>query len=325
MPTTADATSPALPRTGRTAVRAHAALRVERGTLGAPRLAELRSDVPIVLRLTGVSPVRPGARADAGARADGKPLPTVTVHLVNGAAGPLAGDDLRLDISVGGGVRLVLRSVAATVVLPGHGPGPSRLTVTAEVADGGELDFGPEPTVVADGADHRISTEVRLAATARLRLREEILLGRFGEPSGSILSTLRVDVAHTADTTAASGVDDVFGGARAPGGARAAAGGEDPGAELVGGSSGWGALLRQELLLGPRVPGLRGPAQLGGARAVGSLLVVGPEWAGPGPDAAVADGVARLPLTGPGYLVSALADDAVTLRRRLTAVADPSG
>ncbi|CAJ60098.1 Putative urease accessory protein UreD [Frankia alni ACN14a] len=271
---------------------------MERGPQGAPRLAELRSDVPIVLRMTGVSPVRTGARAGAGARADPGPLPTMTVHLVNGAAGPLAGDDLRLDISVGGGVRLVLRSVAATVALPGRGPGPSRLTVTAEVADGGELDLGPEPTVVADGADHQISTDVRLAATARLRLREEILLGRFGEPGGSILSTLRVDVA---------------GGA------------EGPGADLAGGPFGWVPLLRQELLLGPQVPGLRGPAQLGGARAVGSLLVVAPAWAGAGPDAAVAEGVARLPLTGPGYLVSALADDAVTLRRRLTALADPTG
>ncbi|WP_163554485.1 urease accessory protein UreD [Candidatus Frankia alpina] len=281
MPTTADAASPpATPRTGRTAVRAHAAVRVERGTQGAPRLAELRSDVPIVLRLTGVPPARTGAGVDA------EPLPTMTVHLVNGAAGPLAGDDLRLDISVGGGVRLVLRSVAATVALPGHGPGPSRLTVTAEVADGGELDFGPEPTVVADGADHRMITEIRLAATARLRLREEILLGRFGEPTGSVLSTLRVDVAHAAGTV---------------------------------------PLLRQELLLGPRVPGLRGPAQLGGARAVGSLLVAGPEWAGPGPQPAVAEGVGRLPLTGPGYLVSALADDAVTLRRRLTAAVDSAG
>lgn len=269
-----------------------------------PRLAELRSDVPIVLRLTEISPVRPRARASAstgaatsaGASAGTGPLPTVTVHLVNGAAGPLAGDDLRLDISVGGGVRLVLRSVAATVALPGHGPGPSRLTVDAEVADGGELDFGPEPTVVAAGADHRVVTDIRLAATARLRLREEILLGRFGEPPGSILSTLRVDVAHPAD---------------APDGA--------------GGPAGWIPLLRHELLLGPRVPGLRGPAQLGGARAVGSLLVAGPEWAGPGPQAAVAEGVGRLPLTGPGYLVSALADDAVTLRRRLTATLGPTG
>ncbi|EIV93816.1 urease accessory protein UreD [Frankia sp. QA3] len=309
MPTTADAASPpATPRTGRTAVRAHAAVRVERGTHGAPRLAELRSDVPIVLRLTDVSPVRTGTGAGVA------PLPTMTVHLVNGAAGPLAGDDLRLDISVGSGVRLVLRSVAATVALPGHGPGPSRLTVTAEVADGGELDFGPEPTVVADGADHRVITDVRLAATARLRLREEILLGRFGEPTGSILSTLRIDVAHAADAADASNAAHASGGARTAGDAAGA-----------GGPAGWVPLLRQELLLGPRVPGLRGPAQLGGARAVGSLLVAGPEWAGPGPEAAVAEGVGLLPLTGPGYLVSALADDAVTLRRRLTAAPGSTG
>ncbi|WP_261565338.1 urease accessory protein UreD [Frankia gtarii] len=304
MPTTADAVPPpATGRTGRTAVRAHAAVRVDLGPNGAPRLVELRSDVPIVLRLTDVSPARAGVAEGA------KPVPTMTVHLVNGAAGPLAGDDLRLDISVGGGVCLVMRSVAATVALPGHGPGPSRLIVTAEVADGGELDFGPEPTVVADGADHRMITEIRLAATARLRLREEILLGRFGEPTGSVLSTLRVDVAH-ADGTAGDGTAGAVGAV---------------GALRTGGTSGGMPLLRQELLLGPRVPGLRGPAQLGGARAVGSLLVAGPEWAGPGPEPAVAEGVGRLPLTGPGYLVSALADDAVTLRRLLTAASDSAG
>ncbi|MCK9893397.1 urease accessory protein UreD [Frankia sp. AgB32] len=268
------------PRTGRTAVRAHAAVRVDLGPSGVPRVAELRSEVPLVLRLTG--PVdddgRPGAGASQGLPAP--VLPALWVHLVGAAAGPLAGDELRLDISVGTGVRLVVRSAAATVALPGRGPGPSRLTVTAVVDDGAELDLGPEQTVVAAGADHQLVTDVRLAATARLRLREEILLGRFGEPPGSFHGILRVDVA---------------------------AGAGDP-----------VPLLRQELLLGESEPGLRGPAQLGLARAVGSLLVAGPEWAGPTPTAGVAAGAGLLPLAGPGYLVSALADDAVALRRRLT-------
>jgi urease accessory protein len=57
---------------------------------------------------------------------------------------------------------------------------------------------------------------------------------------------------------------------------------------------------------------------LGGARAVGSLLVAAPGPDGLGYEPVVGDGVALLPLAGPGVLVSALADDAVTLRRRLT-------
>ncbi len=281
-PTSTAPTSTGATRTGRTAVRAHAAVRVDLGPSGVPRVTELRCEVPLVLRLTG--PVADGDGGGWGAGSSRGLLsevpPTVWVHLVGAAAGPLAGDELRLDLGVGAGVRLVVRSAAATVALPGRGPGPSRLTVDAEVGDGAELDLGPEPTVVAAGADHELVTDVRLAATARLRLREEILLGRFGEQPGSLHSVLRVDVA-------------------------AGSGGPIP-------------LLRQELVLGEAEPGLRGPAHLGQARAVGSLLVAGPEWAGLAPTAGVATGAGLLPLAGPGYLVSALADDAVALRRRLT-------
>lgn len=268
--------SPAAHRTGRTAIRARAAIRVDLGPQGLPRVSDLRSEVPIVLRLTATQ------RATATDQA------AATVHLVGAAAGPLAGDDLRLDIAVGGGVRLLVRSVAAMVALPGWGPGPSRFAVSAEVADGGALEFAPEPTVVAAGADHASTIDVRLGATARLLLREEILLGRFGEAPGSFHGTLRVDVS-----------------------------GAGPAATPA-------PLLRQDLVLGPDVPGMRGPAHLGAARAVGSLLVAGPEQAGPAVDAGVADGAALLPLAGPGYLVSAIADDAVSLRRRLLAgPADP--
>ncbi|ABD10214.1 urease accessory protein UreH [Frankia casuarinae] len=285
-------------RTGRTAVRARAVIRVESAPDGTARLIELRSDVPIVLRQTGASPGRTRAPSTVPAlSADA--LPTATVHLVNATAGPLAGDDLGLDISVGSGVRLVVRSVAATVALPGHGPGPSRFTVSARVAPGGALDFAPEPTVAARGSDHLLVTDVHLATTAWLRLREEIVLGRFGETTGSIRSTLRVDMDAHAEV--------------------------DPPSEPT-------PLLRQDLVLGPEIPGLTGPALLGSARALGSLLVAGPDPVGSpaarresvpakraesGAQAAVADGVALLPLAGPGYLISALAENAVTLRRRL--------
>ncbi|MCL9760811.1 urease accessory protein UreD, partial [Frankia sp. AiPa1] len=227
-------------------MRAHATVRVDLGARGDAQVTELRSDVPLVLRLTGRAPA-----GDSPASA--------TVHLVSAAAGPLAGDDLRLDIVVGEGVRLVLRSVAAMVALPGRGAtGPSRLAVTAQVGAGGELDLRPEPTVVAAGANHAAVTEVTLAPTARLWLREEILLGRFGEPAGAFHGTLRVDISR--DTTSRGAVS------------RGAPPGGGPGAGTI-------PLLRQELELGPDVPGLHGPAQLGPARAVGSLLVAGPEWA----------------------------------------------
>jgi urease accessory protein len=75
-------------------LRAHASARAERvGDVS--RLVELRSDPPLVLRAT-----------PAG------------LHLVGGAAGPLGGDELALDITVGAGACLVVRSAAATLAQP---------------------------------------------------------------------------------------------------------------------------------------------------------------------------------------------------------------
>lgn len=312
-PATAEVIRPGAARPGSAAarahaVRAHAVLRVEADPSGrVAQVVELRSAVPLVLRQTGTAPAaaadRPAAAAEAvaGGRALADlvppPLPSVTVHLVGAAAGPLAGDQLRLDIQAGTGARLVLRSVAATLAMPGHGPGPSVVEINAEVAAGGALDLLPEPTVAVAGCRHRMVGRASVAPGGWLRWREEVLLGRFGEPAGHVDTDLRVDV-------------------RAPGGPAR-------------------PLLRQELALGPDVAGLAGAALLGGARAVGSLLTAapaGPDGAGPaglGMAAAASPahpgdpgGVAVLPLAGPGVLVSAVALDAVTLRRQLGPAAE---
>lgn len=266
-------------------MRARARLRVGLDSGGTARVTELRSATPVLIRRTGGS---------------GN---IVEVHLVGGAGGPLAGDDLGLDIAVGAGAVLVVGSVAATVALPGRGAGPSTFTVRAEVGAGGELAFLPEPTIVARGARHRLISRITLAAGARLRYREEILLGRFGEPGGSLTTSLHVDVEASADADASA---DATG-----------AGSGNTGA----GSGRRGALLRQELRLGPEVPGVHGPAVLAGARAVGSVLLAGPLTGLDALASPVGEGVALMPLRGPGVLVSALADDGLTLRRRLDALA----
>ncbi|MCD9878759.1 urease accessory protein UreD [Streptomyces guryensis] len=79
------------------------------------------------------------------------------------------------------------------------------------------------------------------------------------------------------------------------------------------------ALLDQELACGPGAPGgWDGPAVLGGHRAVGQLVVVRPEF-GMEPMAArvVGEGAVVMPLAGPAVLVSAVAADALRLRRLL--------
>lgn len=75
-------------------------------------------------------------------------------------------------------------------------------------------------------------------------------------------------------------------------------------------------LLRHVLSVSGTDPVSLGPALLSGHRAFGTLLLAGPS-AGGGPPAAEGCGVAVMPLAGPGVLVTALARDAVSLRRRL--------
>ncbi|MEV6766482.1 urease accessory protein UreD [Streptomyces sp. NPDC051105] len=79
------------------------------------------------------------------------------------------------------------------------------------------------------------------------------------------------------------------------------------------------ALLDQELACGPGAPGgWDGPAVLAGHRAVGQLVVVKPEFAAE-PVAArmLGEGAALTPLAGPAVLVTAVAGDALRLRRVL--------
>lgn len=78
-------------------------------------------------------------------------------------------------------------------------------------------------------------------------------------------------------------------------------------------------VLDQELACGPGAPGgWDGPAVLGGHRAVGQLVVVRPEFSQE-PVAArmVGECASLVPLAGPAVLVSAIASDALRLRRVL--------
>ncbi|NSC20349.1 urease accessory protein UreD, partial [Streptomyces albus subsp. chlorinus] len=86
-------------------------------------------------------------------------------------------------------------------------------------------------------------------------------------------------------------------------------------------------LLDQQLDFGPGAPGWDGPAVLGGHRAVGQLLVVDPGFEDAPAESRLLGGTAALtPLAGPAVLVSAVAADALRLRRVLEgALTPPSG
>ena len=153
-------------------MNARAAVVAEPDGDGGTRLAALRSEAPLVLRPT-----------PAG------------VYLAGGAAGPLGGDRLALDVAVGPGAALTIRSAAAAVVLPGPSSlRPSILEIDATVAPGASLRWLPEPVVAARGCRHRILVRVRVATGGAVVWRDELVLGRHDEEGGSVVSRMSLDV-----------------------------------------------------------------------------------------------------------------------------------
>ncbi|MGK5530383.1 urease accessory protein UreD [Streptomyces sp. URMC 129] len=142
------------------------------------RLPLLRGDGPLALRRT---------------RADG---PYAQVTVVGAMSGPLGGDRLRLTAEVLPGAALRVTSAAATVALPGRVPGtPAAYDTVLRVGEDAELRWLPEPLISAAGSVLRMTTRVELAATARLVLREQQVLGRAGEEPGRLTTRLVVRLA----------------------------------------------------------------------------------------------------------------------------------
>ncbi|WCR10896.1 urease accessory protein UreD [Paracoccus stylophorae] len=147
------------------------------------RIATLRSDGPLVLRPCHPKGPEPLVHRDAH---------VARVALAAGTAGPLGGDDYRLDIHVGAGSTLVLTEISAMLVLPGASGGLSRMTVRATVGPGATFVWWPEPIIAAARCDHRHDVRIALDGTARMILREEVLLGRHGERPGDFTGRLRI-------------------------------------------------------------------------------------------------------------------------------------
>lgn len=133
-------------------------------------LAEVVSRPPLTLRQV---------RAEAG---------TVGVCLVGTAAGPLAGDDLRLSVDVAAGARAQLMAAGANIAQGGA----SRMATDVRVSAGGRLDADPGTLIVSAGARVDLELSLALEPTATLTWREVVVLGRTGEPAGR--ATLRWDV-----------------------------------------------------------------------------------------------------------------------------------
>ncbi|MFF7366285.1 urease accessory protein UreD [Streptomyces tricolor] len=248
-----------------------------------------------------------GVRASARivARADGRggtALPALD------GEGPLA---LRRTRSTGPEARVM-------VVGAMSGPlGGDRLTLSARVEEGARLHVGSAAATIAlpgqAKGEARYDVRLDVADGAELRWLPEQLISADGS---DLYVTTRAELAAGARLVLRE--EQVLGRA-----------GEPPGrltsrlTVRVAGRT----VLDQELSCGPGAPGgWDGPAVLAGHRAVGQLVVVRPEFAEhPVPAQVLGECAAVVPLPGPAALVSAVAPDALRLRRLLDAALEGLG
>ncbi|WP_406252110.1 urease accessory protein UreD [Streptomyces atratus] len=156
-------------------VRATARITAALDGRGVTSLPVLRGDGPLALRRT---------RATTGSGTRGT--------VVGAMSAPLGGDRLAIETRVGDRARLTVDSAAATVALPGLGGEPATYGIELSAGERAELRWLPEQLVSAHGSVLHMTTRVQLAATARLVLREEQILGRHGEGTGILVSHLTV-------------------------------------------------------------------------------------------------------------------------------------
>ncbi|MFD5896465.1 urease accessory protein UreD [Streptomyces sp. NPDC060366] len=162
---------------------------------GGTALPVLESAGPLALRRTRAATTAAGPAQGAGPGARGTAPARVTV--VGAMSAPLGGDRLALEAVVRDGAALTVDAAAAMIALPGRRAGDEpadhagydvRLTVGA----GAVLHWLPEQLISVTGSDLRARTRVELGTTARLVLREELILGRHGEAPGTVTSRLTV-------------------------------------------------------------------------------------------------------------------------------------
>lgn len=97
--------------------------------------------------------------------------------LVNTAGGIAGGDRFAVDLGLEAGARLVVTTAAAEKVYRSPGA-DSRFDVTAALADGADLTWLPQETILFDRARLARTITIALAPTARLLLAETVVFGR---------------------------------------------------------------------------------------------------------------------------------------------------
>lgn len=143
---------------------------------GHPVARQLRCEAPLLARVVAGS-------GDA-----------LHLAMVGGAAGPIGGDRLRLRLVVETGARVVVRSVAASIVQPGPRHEISTLHTELVVEPLATLAWLPQPTVSVAGSAHRSTITLDASSTANVRVCEAVTLGRHAEPPGHFRLRERVTI-----------------------------------------------------------------------------------------------------------------------------------
>ncbi|MCW2497699.1 urease accessory protein UreD [Jatrophihabitans sp.] len=111
--------------------------------------------------------------------------------LVGTAAGPLAGDELTLELLVTAGARATLQAAGASLA-QGRGDGAGALHTRVRLGADAHLDARPGAVVVGAGGRVDVSVELELGTGSGITWRETVVLGRSDEAAGA--ATLRWDV-----------------------------------------------------------------------------------------------------------------------------------
>ncbi|MFB4272343.1 urease accessory protein UreD [Nonomuraea sp. GTA35] len=168
---------------------------------------------PVPSPSTSAEPVR-GVRATARIRAtaagDATALPVLAgdgpfdlrrarphgnqarVCILGTMSAPLGGDRLRIEAAAEPGAHLHVTTAAATIALRGPTTAHATYDVHLTVAENAGLHWLPQPLISAARSNLRQTCAIDLAPTARLLLREQIVLGRAGEPPGRLTTRLTV-------------------------------------------------------------------------------------------------------------------------------------
>lgn len=116
--------------------------------------------------------------------------PALEAVTLNTAGGLTGGDRTRLSAAAGPGARLVLTTQAAERAYRAAGDAPARAETALEVGAGGRLDWLPQETILFEGCRLERRLRLDLAASATALLVEPLVFGRLAR--GEVLRDARL-------------------------------------------------------------------------------------------------------------------------------------